>query len=151
MGEPPPMSAYSLRTAGARRRAINGPSQRCNGSWMISRSANSSSRNGSTASRVAGPPRLSMTMPVLMRPAPPFGAGSDRAPGCSSAARLFIGQPSLQGKPGQARYGPDSELPHQAFPVGFDGAVADAERRRDLLVRVALGDSLQHLALPRGQ
>jgi hypothetical protein len=32
---------------------------------MISRSANSSSRKGSTSSRVAGPPRFIITIPVF--------------------------------------------------------------------------------------
>jgi hypothetical protein len=43
---------------------------------MISRSANSSSRNGPTSSRVAGPPRFIMTIPVLiLELAEPVGTG----------------------------------------------------------------------------
>ena len=68
IGEPPPMLSYRPRTLGARRRAMKGPSQRWNGSWMISRSAKSSSRKGSTSARFAGPPRFIITMPVFTLP-----------------------------------------------------------------------------------
>src|SRR5689334_21929606 len=117
---------------------MNGPSQRWNGSWMISRSAKSSSRNGSTWPRSAGPPRFIMTMPVLtllidgIYPAArrrPGGSGH-RLPACPESAD----EPFLQRDLRQPRHGVHVQLPHQAFPVAFHRSVADAELLRDLLV-----------------
>src|SRR6185369_16503863 len=100
---------------------------------MISRSANSSSRNGSTASRVAGPPRLRRTMPVLTeRAAPAVAAGSWARP--LTAVSLLTHQSGFECKAGKSGDGPDSQFPHQALPVGLDGAMADPEGPGDFLV-----------------
>ena len=45
----------------------------------------------------------------------------------------------------------DVQLPHDPRAVGLGGPVADAEQAPDLLHVLALGDELQHLALPRAQ
>src|SRR5690242_4585000 len=117
---------------------------------MISRSANSSSRKGSTASSVAGPPRFSITMPVLiLRP----GWSTDLGPGCGlgAPARLLARQPRFQREPGKTRDRADAELPHQALAMGLDGPMTDPERRGDLLVRPAPRDAPEHLLLPAGE
>src|SRR5689334_15645817 len=101
---------------------------------MISRSANSSSRNGSTASRVEGPPRLSMTMPVLTRLRLFLTGSTAGAAVCSVVVGLLTDQSCLECEACQARDRPNSQLPHQTFPVGLDGAMADPQRAGDLLV-----------------
>ena len=41
----------------------------------------------------------------------------------------------------------DVELAHRGCPVGLDGLDTDAEQDRSILVAVAFGDELNHLAL----
>src|SRR5687767_5009694 len=115
---------------------MKGPSHFWKGSWMISRSANSSSRNGSTSSSVAGPPRFIITMPVfaLLISHQYKGLAADQA--------------RLQGEPREPRHGPDVELTHQALAVGLHRAVADAELHRDLAIGVSRRYPDQHLPLP---
>src|SRR3954469_7413127 len=117
---------------------MNGPSHPWKGSWMISRSANSSSRKGSTWVRSAGPPRFSITIPVftrLMREV--YSSGSDES--------------RFQREPGESGHRAHAQLAHQAFPVGFHGAMADAELERDLAVGPPLGDADQNLSLAGGE
>src|SRR5207247_9735459 len=70
-------------------------------------------------------------------PEPPSGAG----PGSG------LDQTLADGVAHQARGLVDVELGHDAPAVGFGGLDADAERVRDLLGGLALGDELQHLVL----
>src|SRR5215213_3236184 len=104
---------------------MNGPSQRWKGSWMISRSANSSSKKGWTSSRVAGPPRVSMTMPVG---GPPTGPTEGSRPGGEKVLSSVMSKDKPPGLPsydanakreaGELGDGPELKLLHQAFAVG---------------------------------
>jgi hypothetical protein len=77
---------------------MNGPSQFCSGSWMISRSSNSARRKGFTSSVVLGPPRFIMTMPVgpllghSCGPPRGGGAGAGRGLGVAPVAGLVEGE-----------------------------------------------------------
>src|SRR3954454_3384294 len=99
-----------------------GPSQRWRGSWMISRSANSSRRNGSTSSRFAGPPRFIITMPVFTLPISPIYTPAPSRPPHGSGE-----QPLLQRDLGEPRDGVHIELPHQALAVALHRAVTDPQ------------------------
>src|SRR4029450_9798519 len=118
---------------------------------MISRSANSSSRKGSTASSVGGPPKLSITIPVLIRRRSAEFRLTGGAPVGSAAICLFTDQSSLGGEPGQARDRANSKLTHHGFPVSLDCAVADSQRRRDLLVAQPPPHSPEDFAPARGE
>src|SRR5260370_32050662 len=70
---------------------------------------------------------------------------------------LFATRPLRQYQPVPDRVadqlggGVDVELAHRGRAVGLHRLDADAEQVRDLLVAVALGDELNHLAFPRRQ
>src|ERR1043165_6908009 len=118
---------------------------------MISRSANSSRRKGSTASSVGGPPKLSITIPVLIRRRSAEFRLTGGAPVGSAAICLFTDQSGLEREPGEARDRANSKLTHHGFPVSLDCAVADSQRRRDFLVGKSPRNSLEDFALARGQ
>src|SRR6185295_732325 len=70
----------------------------------------------------------------------------------AAGARLGSGhEPFLEGDLGEPRHRIDAELAHQALPVTLDGAVADAELLRDLLVGLPARHPDQDLALPAGE
>src|SRR6478752_1765793 len=117
---------------------MNGPSHPWKGSWMISRSANSSSRKGSTWVRSAGPPRFIITIPVFAR------LMGEVYPSRSDQSRF-------QRQPGEPRHRAHAELAHQAFAMGLNRAMADAELERDLPVGPSLGHADQDLSLARGE
>src|SRR5262245_25538579 len=117
---------------------MNGPSHPWNGSWMISRSANSSSRKGSTWVRSAGPPRFIITIPVFTRlMGEVYPSGSDES--------------RLQREPSESGHRAHAKLPHQTLAMGLHGAVADAQLERDLAVGPSLGDPHQNLSLAGGK
>ena len=69
----------------------------------------------------------------------------DRAISCSGVESDF------QCKLCQSGNAVDAELAHQAFPVGFDCASADAEFRGDRLVGESTSDAGEDIALTRCQ
>src|SRR5581483_6070592 len=60
-------------------------------------------------------------------------------------------EPLLHGEGGEARARGEAELLQHVLDVARDGVLADEERGRDALVRLAGGDEREHLRLARGE
>src|SRR5678816_1010252 len=66
-------------------------------------------------------------------------------------AELGCDESLLDRQPRQAGHAVDFELAHQALTMRFHRPRADSVACRDLLVRLAIRDPLEHIALAAGQ
>src|SRR5580692_1070278 len=64
-----------------------------------------------------------------------------------SSSTLWSDQAFPTGVTNELSGGMDVELAHRACPMGLDGLDTNAEQDRSILVAVAFGDELNHLAL----
>ena len=76
-----------------------------------------------------------------------YGLTCDRG----RAAKLASDEPELDGVPDQRGGAVHPQRSHHLVFVGLDGARGQLQGRGNLLHPPALGDELQHLALPRRQ